>query len=553
MAEDIGKVVGSFADPHPDYRNAFWNWYAIRIAMQGESSIKRHNEMFLPMPSGMIDAVTTPSTQRAHSMTQPVGVGRKYIPYTENPNYHNNAAYAAYKSRANYPELVGYTVRGLTGIATRNPPQYELPSNVKYLEDEATKENLTLINFYDETIEEVLAMGRNIIVVDICEEDDKPKFVSYPAEAMINWKTHSNSNHDPYMIVFKSSKFVDDDVFSHECEDVYRILSLEPDETGYDVYTVTEVTEDGTIIKRVQPSYRGKKLGYIPIAVAGSNNNLMDIDVQPMMAITNIAQQIYMLSADLRNSEYMSCNPALVISGIDKEEAPTTLGSTVALILENPEAKAYFTETDTSALNHVLSHIQNLMNEAAIHGTSLLGPTSNVVEAATALKIRQSAASATLSSIVVSVGNAISIALKYAADWVDGNPDDVIFRPNKNFVELSLSSSEITALVNAWQRGAISGESMLNNFKKSGLLVEDDEIESEKKRLEEQGLPPMVAMQQITQSIAEGAIRMSDEGSPWGNTKMSRILDQDLIKPDDNVESEEASDEEAIADRDRPR
>lgn len=551
MVEEMGKVEGSFAEPHPEYKEAYWNWYAIRTAIKGEASIKRHNEMFLPMPAGMLNNPAAPSVQRSQSSS--FGTNNTYIPYTDNPNYHTNAAYAAYKSRARYPELVGYTVRGLTGIATRNPPSYELPSSIEYIEDSATKEDISLNDFYNELIEQVLSVGRYIIVTDIDEEEDKPKFVAYPAESLINWKSDNSKKHEPYLLVFKVSAYSDDDVYNHESRVIYRVLSLEPDYNGYDTYTVTELEEDGTVISKVQPSYRGKTLDYIPVSVAGSNNNLLDVDVQPMNSISNIAQQLYMLSADLRNSEYMSCNPTLILSGVDREEAPKALGSTVALVLENPDAKAYFTETDTSALNHVLTHTDKLYHEAAIHGTQLLGPSSNVVEAASALKIRQSAASATLSSIVGTAGTAIQRSLEFVADWMDDNPDEVEFRPNKDFVELSLSSSELTAIVNAWQRGALSGESMLNNFKKSGLLIEDDEIEKEMKRLEEAGLPPQVAMQQIMSGLAEGVTTSGvDSYTPWGDTKMSRVLDNDDLSVDPGLPNAEDEDA-ALADRDRPR
>ena len=165
----------------------------------------------------------------------------------------------------------------------------------------------------------------------------------------------------------------------------------------------------------IQPSYKGKFLDYIPVVPYGSLNSRFNVDPGPLYSVASTALQIYMRNADLSQSEFMSCNPTLIFSGVDPGETPQALGSTVSICLSDHQASANYTKTDTSALAHVLGHIGDLYEQAIYYGAQLLDSSKKAAESAETTRMKASSSSATLSSIVRQTGIQFEKQLKLAA------------------------------------------------------------------------------------------------------------------------------------------
>ena len=126
--------------------------------------------------------------------------------------------------------------------------------------------------------------------------------------------------------------------------------------------------------------------------------------------------------------------------------------------------------------------ISDLNDYALQQGASLLGGQRNVSESGEALRIRQASTSATLVSVTYVVGSGIEKVLKYIAKWMGLNADEVTFEPNTEFTTYAMTAQEQLALVNSWKEGALSDDTLLDNFRKAGMLQAGDTIEDEKKR-----------------------------------------------------------------------
>jgi len=507
----ITPLTGSPTAISNTYSSHLYEWVATRDGLEGESAIKFKNELYLPMPSGMrIISQQAVSQQlpyyKNHGQSGSQLLLESRLSYQNIPSFHPNAAYAAYLSRTLYPELTSFILRGLLGLACSEAPTIKLPKSMEYLLDSATPTGSSLEELYSYALSEVLTTGRLPLMLDITDES-KVLFVPYQAEHLVNWKSRRSENSAetlPSMLVFEEVTDAEDlgeltDSFAHNTRIVQRVPRIDGP-TG--LYVIDRYIE-GAYKSTVVPNFRGVPLTNIPVTVYGSISNNLTVDPSPLFPIANTSLHIYMKNADLSQAEFMTCNPTLIISGISPTNPPAAVGSTVSLILPDPDAKAYYTQTDTSGLDHVLKHIDQLYEHAIYQGAQLLDSSKKAAEAAETVRLKQTASGATLLGIVRNLGKGIEKQLKQIAELFGENPDDVVFRPTLEFMTNGMSPSELTALVASWAEGALSHSTLLENFRKAGLLKEGETIEDEMSTIKSE--PPKVVP--------------GDEGKPNGEDK----------------------------------
>lgn len=373
----------NYATKHPEYIMREQDWQRIRDCIQGETVIKRKQDVYLPRPPGMS------------------GI------YAE--------AYDGYIERAHFPQICAYALQGALGVIVTKLPEFNVPPQLQYLIDGATKDGLSIQQLFLDCVIEVLQTGKVLLAVDVTE-DNKFKFVKYKAESFINWKESIiKSKKSMTVAVLTEAMDASDDILAHTTEDVYRVSYL--DENGnYAIKTFGTGMGEMPEFSKV-PTYLGRKLQQIPIFIAGSINNSLEAQPIPLLSVANCSIQIYRKEADLANSEYLSCNPTLCMVGAGNDEnIPNVVGSSVMLILPDPAARIFYTVTDTAALKHVKDHIMDLYEEAIRHGVAILDSRKGV-EAAEALRIRQATQSASIYSMYLSVINAIKSGLQLMCEW----------------------------------------------------------------------------------------------------------------------------------------
>lgn len=389
------QKISASADPSitaPGYNTSSIGWAKVRDCISGEQTIKGAREKYLPRPAGMSGE------------------------YAD--------AYDAYIERAHFPQVCSYALQGALGVVVTKLPEFNLPKELEYLIKESTKDGISIQQLFLDIIIEILTTGRCPLTVDIIEETNQFKFVRYNAESLINWKVSTMAAEKNMILgVLKEAIPADEDIFSHDAETVYRVLYI--DDNGD--YATKLFGDDGEFPDFASvPAYMGKTVDEIPLFIAGSINNGVDLQPVPLLSVANCSIQIYRKEADLANSEYLSCNPTLVMAGASNEDdLPNVVGSSVMIVLPDPQARVFYTVTDTAALQHVKEHIQDLYEEAIRHGVAILD-TRKGVESAEALRIRQATQSASIYSIYLSALNAIRSGLHFMCDWAGFNKDAVV-------------------------------------------------------------------------------------------------------------------------------
>ena len=428
--------LNSVNNHHPNYDKFLPSWIKVRDCMAGEDVVKSKKETYLPRPKGMSGE------------------------YSD--------AYDAYIERAHFPLITSYALQGALGVVITKLPEFNVPKQLEYILKESTKDGRSIQQLFLDVIIEIFQTGRVPLLVDVVDDKNEFRFVQYTAEQFINWKTSvAESEKSLILGVISENIPATEDIFSHETNQVYRVLVL--DENGNYTSRLFGEKEEYEEFYTV-PVFMGRQINEIPLVIAGSINNSYDVQPIPLISVVNCSVQIYRKEADLANSEFLSCNPTLVLVGASNDDdLPNVVGSSVMIVIPNEAARVFYTTTDTAALTHVSKHIESLYEEAIRHGVAILDSRKGV-EAAEALRIRQATQSASVYSVYLAAMNAISQGLKLMCRWAGYNEEEVILDAPSSLTYGIPDSSVIKAINEGFGQGTVPLSVIHRYMVSSGLI-----------------------------------------------------------------------------------
>jgi hypothetical protein len=88
-----------------------------------------------------------------------------------------------------------------------------------------------------------------------------------------------------------------------------------------------------------------------------------------------------------------------------------------------------------------------------------------------------------LSGISKTISEGLSKALGIMDSWLGGDGEASI-ELNSDFLGMPLSAQDLTALVGAWQSGAISQETLFNNLKRGEVYSDAETFEDEQAKID---------------------------------------------------------------------
>ena len=478
------SILPSALNTH--YFNAYEYRKMLPVWLQMEDTynqdVKRYAHRYIAPPPGLFQEDLTNNEEIALTIK-----GLK-TPVAENSGW--PAAAIAYALGGFEPDLVSRTLKGFSSLVGEHEPVVELPSSMEYLVNSATKDKLTLNRLYLNCVHSVLLKGRVPLYVDIFE--DKPVLVQYPAESNVYWR-RSDAGPDNSLFNYAILKeFVPNQEFLLletknylEYLEVHLELYIDPVDGTFKVRKYEQTPVQGIEKSTITPNVMGNTIDFVPLITIGSLDNTPDVDVAPLLGISNCVTQIYTLGCMLAHAENKSAVPTMYMTGVDPDQAPSVMGASVVLTLPDYQSNVGYTKTDTSAMSHIQSRMEDFYAQAQELGASLLGSQKHGTESGEALRLRQASSTATLKSVVNNVGQGLERALKMVAMWMGENPDEVIFQPNNEFSTFALTANETVALVQSWQSSAISHTTLLDNFRRAGMLKAGESVEDEQKRLDD--------------------------------------------------------------------
>jgi len=427
---------------HPQHEESVSYWQRMRDAVAGEDQIKKRGTKYLPIPPG---------------------IGKT----AQSDEYKN------YLSRARYIDAVAPAVEGMVGLMGRKLNTPELPDGLQYLQEEATPDGLPLADLINRVRHEVCTVGRYVLFVDVPEDGGYPYIATYPAENVINWRGDAERL---TLIVFAET--VDEidpqDPFVTKQVEQWRVASIEAqvDEDGEPVrpdrYVVRvwrkneEAEQDESkfyVYSEVYPTRQGRTLDYVPAVMIGSRDITPEPDAIPLLGVANKSLHYYRQYADYAMQLYMSANGTTpYIFGVS--EPPKVIGPTAIWTSEDPNASAGYIEVSGAGLEAQKAELENIKDEIAYATVRVLGD-KKAAEAAETLRLRFQSQTATLASIAKATAAGLQRALRYCAEWVGTNPDNVNVPAEAEFISEEADAQLITSLYDGIERGFIPDDLLI--------------------------------------------------------------------------------------------
>ena len=480
---------------HPDYDATLPVWLRARDVMSGEDAVKYAGEKYLP---------------RLESQT--------------------DDEYNAYRARAAFFNASARTAEGFVGLVCRRPPFIKMPDKSSAIgralgefNNDADMLGTTLGGYGQAIVGEIIAVGRAGTLVDWEGEVEHRVYVSrYAAEDILNWRTERiNGRNLLTLVVLQEVRAApaigtDADKFETDGVEQIRVLKLVPGKGSgsgnknrktyqcqVEIWQRAEkkAKRDKTEWRLVEtriPLRRGKPLPLIPFVFHGPRHSLPDVWKLPLGDIIFVNLDHYRLDADFKHGAHFTALPTAWVSGFDKS-ATLRIGSSTAWVTETTGATAGFLEYTGQGLTtfeRAMDRDERLM---AVLGARLLEGQKKIGETAQAIELRHSGENSVLSNLAMSASMSLTQVLRWAYWWnsTEDLPDhvtsdSVVMELNTDFAMTGLTAQELTAVVGAWQKGAISRDTMLHLFRKGEILPEGRTTEEEADLIAQEK-PPVAA------------------------------------------------------------
>lgn len=455
---------------HPQYSDQLENWELCRDSNDGERAVKAAGEKYLPMTAGQI------------------ADGSK-----RGGNNEGALAYAAYKTRAVYPEIYAEAVEAALGIMHRKPPVIEVPKSLEPMLKDATRMSEPLSVVLRNINARQLVTGRLGVVGDIIVDgtDVWPIVALYEDVSVLNWDTNDTAG--LRFVILDESKYMLGNDFNWSKDEKYRVLALvkkdtaEFDDSGVYGTAQMEPGDEISALAFTHPNIRGNTLDQIPFSFVNAADIAPEPNKPPFLGLANACMTIYRGEADYRQNLFMQGQDTLVTIGsmLDEDEKVRTGAGARIDLQQGGDAK--YIGVSSNGLPEQRQALENDYERAMVKAGQTLN-SGKAKESGEALKIRIAAQTATLPQVARAGAAALERVLRVMATWYGENPDDVIVQPNLEFTEEDLNGQTLVQILQAKGLGApLSDESIHDYMREKGITKRTYEEEVELLGNEEPG------------------------------------------------------------------
>jgi hypothetical protein len=233
----------------------------------------------------------------------------KYLPPLDSHN-ENAKGYDAYVMRALFYNATGRTVDGLSGAIFQKPPRWDVSKKAEEYIKDITMTGVTGEVFALRTTRNVLGIGRWGILVDMPPDPkdkkangandeakgekaegvkfvQRPYFVGYQAEEIINWKTTVVAGDQRLqMVVLREKERLEnpDDEFVPDVIEQYRVLRInEKGSYQQEIWRKVGRSDKFALDQVIVPRRRGKPLNFIPFVFMSAISIEPSIEKPPII------------------------------------------------------------------------------------------------------------------------------------------------------------------------------------------------------------------------------------------------------------------------------
>ena len=467
-------------DRHPEYVERLSEWIQLTDTYAGERAVKSKRLDYLPATEGMVqDGMVTPNA----------------------PGWKD---YEAYLLRAYFHDVFKDAVKAMVGIMHSKPALIKLPKRLEGMLAKATIQGEGLQMLLRRINVAQLVYGRCGLLADAPQGMDADKATPYLSfydpMRIINWDAGKlNEGMNELDLVVLDEGGYRREGFTWKTEKKYRVLTRggpaelasgwerPPVGAPYGVAVKVNNTDMPLLEDFIYPSIAGQTLDQIPFVFIGANDLNPEPEVSPLLGLSNLALAIYRGEADYRQTLYLQGQNTLVIIGGNVDEAaPSQLrvgNKGVIDIRVGGDAK--YIGVSAAGLGEMRQSLKTDQGEAAALGVSFLDVGNARGEVGEPLRIRVAARTTTISSVAQCSGAGLEQALKFCAQWVGEDPEEVSVEPTTDFADQTVAGAALLAFMQAKQLGLPLSLRSMHRMMKLNDMTEMD-FEEENWQIEEE-------------------------------------------------------------------
>jgi Domain of unknown function (DUF4055) len=412
-------------------------WLLMRDAMDGESAIKRGAETYLAKPGG----------------------------FKNNPLLEDKL-YDAYRSRAQFPEILAPSVAAMIGIIHGREIAITIPPAMQFLWEDADGMGLPLEAFHRRITRDLLVIGGYAVLADAPEGGGDPYLVGYARDAVVNWDRD-------WWVLDESGMRRDGFVWKQMRQ--FRLLGITDGGYGALVYEGDTVTPREVVIR----ARGGSVLPRIPFVVGNARDLSPRIESPPLIGVARASLAIYQLSADYRWQLFMSGQETLVVIN---GTAPTAVGASAVHSMMGSEGVTpdmKYVSPSCAGIDAHLRAMEDNRTAAVQAGARLLEQSNKAQESGEARRLRFASETATLTSIAQASAMILERALRNVAMLMGLPEDDITVDAPTDLLDRTMSPADAEALMRLWQGGAIAWPTFYDNLQRGGIASAERSEEEE--------------------------------------------------------------------------
>ena len=470
----------SLIDKHPEFIERLGEWIQLADTFAGERAVKSKRLDYLPATEGMVqDGMTTP----------------------QSPGWRD---YDAYLMRAYFHDVLRDAVKAMVGIMHSKPAVIKLPPRLAGMVDAATIQGEGLQLLLRKINTHQLLYGRCGLLADAPQGVDAnkalPYITFYEPMRIINWDAGKlNEGRNELELVVLDESGYRREGFTWKTEKKYRVLtrggpeSLQsgwerpPEGSPFAVCVKVNDTSMPVMDDFIYPSIAGQTLATIPFVFIGANDLVPEPEVSPLLGLSNLALVIYRAEADYRQTLYMQSQSTLVVVGGSVDEAaPSQLRiGNKGMIDLRMGGEAYYIGVQAAGLGEMRQALKTDQDEAQALGVAFLDVGNARGEVGEPLRIRIAARTTTISSVAQCGGKGLEEILRFCAEWVGEDPNDVSVNPTTDFADQTVAGAALLAFMQAKQLGLPLSLRSMHRMMKMNDMTEMD-FEQENYQIEEE-------------------------------------------------------------------
>lgn len=445
-----------------------------------------------------------------------------------------------------YPKVVD----GFSGTVFAKTPvmkNVEFNDKQKKLNKNCDMLGNSIDKFSEKIINTVFEDGFCATMNDYSDTAKRPFMRFIAPNQFISFRTSSVKGYPVItQFIYKEEVEVDnaDNEFDVDVKNRYIVLDLKDDNYRVRRYIasgiksniasdIEKMTQEGSDI---YPKMDAKNFKYIPIVIHGINQNNFSIGKSPLQDISDMNISVIQRTIDQVYMLHWTALPTPWSTGVDEQDAPSSIGPSKWVHISNPEAKVGMLEFSGNSARAHQDYIDNLKDIMASMGAQILKKEGVSRETATSVLVRTAAQTSLIATLVNNVSGQIEVSLMVYFEW-SGNKvkEDFSYELNDDFIKVDMEPNAQIALVKSWLDGAISHRSLFDKMKEGEIVPTERTFEEEVKLIEE-GKPPFFLKEAETKSSVEiakvaGKEEASGSGNPTKDTKGSNIDNDNINNP----------------------